>query len=227
MSDSTRDTPKEATDTAVLTTFQIDAIRAFFSIQESNGFLLAGGAGLVAQQLSNRPTQDLDFFTSFGRGEVTVALAGLIREATRREWTVEILIEQPTFARLQLTRAAEKVLVDLAVDSRPERPETLSPLGPTFSSPELAGRKTIALFDRAAARDFVDVHALAAAFGTENLLIWAAEVDAGFDPAIFAQMLRHLPRFKDHQLPIASHQVTHLRQFFAAWADELETITHQ
>ena len=55
-------------------------------------------------------------------------------------------------------------------------------VGPTYALDELAGRKLVALFDRAEARDFTDVYALAARFGTDTLLSRAAEVDAGFDP---------------------------------------------
>jgi hypothetical protein len=44
----------------VLTPFQILVAETFFRIDESRGFLLAGGAALIAQGLSERPTQDLD-----------------------------------------------------------------------------------------------------------------------------------------------------------------------
>jgi len=45
-----------------LTGFQITVARLFFTLPASERFLLAGGAALVAQRLSERPTQDLDFF---------------------------------------------------------------------------------------------------------------------------------------------------------------------
>ena len=34
-----------------------------FALPASRGFLLAGGAALLAQHLTARPTEDLDFFT--------------------------------------------------------------------------------------------------------------------------------------------------------------------
>jgi hypothetical protein len=40
-----------------LTDFQVDVARLFFALPESEGFLLAGGAALVAQALTDRPTQ--------------------------------------------------------------------------------------------------------------------------------------------------------------------------
>lgn len=56
-----------------LTPFQIAVAELFFSLPESDGFLLAGGAALVAQNLTTRPTQDLDLFTRVGRGSVSAA----------------------------------------------------------------------------------------------------------------------------------------------------------
>lgn len=45
-----------------MTGFQITVARLFFTVPASERFLLAGGAALVAQYLSERPTHDLDFF---------------------------------------------------------------------------------------------------------------------------------------------------------------------
>jgi hypothetical protein len=43
--------------------FQPEVARMFFALP-SRGFLLAGGAALLAQHLTGRPTEDLDFFTA-------------------------------------------------------------------------------------------------------------------------------------------------------------------
>jgi hypothetical protein len=48
--------------------FQQQVARLFFALPASRGFLLAGGAALVAQHLTARPTEDLDFFTAPGKG---------------------------------------------------------------------------------------------------------------------------------------------------------------
>ena len=44
--------------------FQLEVARMFFALPASRGFLLAGGAALLAQRLTARPTEDLDFFTA-------------------------------------------------------------------------------------------------------------------------------------------------------------------
>ena len=47
-----------------------------------------------------------------------------------------------------------QVVTDLAVDTPPDFPASSTAAGPTLAPEELAGRKLLALFDRAAARDF-------------------------------------------------------------------------
>ncbi|WP_088945820.1 hypothetical protein [Rhodococcus sp. 1168] len=52
-------------DSGVPTAFQVRIARLFFTLPASGGFLLAGGATLVAQNLSVAVRRgDLDFFTS-------------------------------------------------------------------------------------------------------------------------------------------------------------------
>jgi hypothetical protein len=51
-----------------LSAFQLEVTQLFFALPASLGFLLAGGAALLAQHLTARPTEDLDFFTAPGAG---------------------------------------------------------------------------------------------------------------------------------------------------------------
>ena len=53
-----------------LPAFQLEVTKLFFALPASKGFLLAGGAALLAQHLTTRPTEDLDFFTAPERGHV-------------------------------------------------------------------------------------------------------------------------------------------------------------
>ena len=81
------------------------------------------------------------------------------------------------------------VLIDLAVNAPPDLPASATPAGPTLAPEELAGNKLLALFDRAAARDFADIHILAHRFGKDVLLARAAQSDAGFDVRVLADMI--------------------------------------
>ena len=131
-----------------LTAFQLEVSRLFFDLPASRGFLLAGGAALAAQQLTTRPTQDLDFFTFPGGGRVDAARDQFEAALTGRGWVVRRVRDAETFCRL-LVFGPEELLVDLAMDSTPAGPGIASVAGPTFALPELAGRKVVALFDRA------------------------------------------------------------------------------
>jgi hypothetical protein len=202
-----------------LTDFQFEVARLFFSLPASHGFLLAGGAALIAQQLTSRPTQDLDFFT--GReADVVIARDELTAAARERGWVVQTVRDSESFCRLQVT-GPEDLLVDIALDSQPGRPPTMSVAGPTFAPQELAARKVVALFDRFAARDFVDVFALTHIYSKPELLEWASEVDPGFDERYFIEALDGLPRYADLDLSLGDVDVGGLRTFFGEWADEL------
>jgi hypothetical protein len=204
-----------------LTEFQVEVAHVFFGLPSSSGFLLAGGAALLAQQLTDRPTHDLDLFTSPGRGDVMTVVDDFEAAVGARGWVVERIQPTATFCRIVVRRNGQELLVDVAVDAPPGRPASVTIVGPTFDREELAGRKILALFDRAEARDFVDVYLLARHFSTELLLTRASEIDAGFDRAIFAEMLGSLSRFGDGEIPLSGDGVGELRAFFATWRVEL------
>jgi hypothetical protein len=202
-----------------LTPLQVDLATLFFELPASHGFLLAGGAALIAQRLIRRPTRDLDFFTGEGTA-VPLARDEFERAALARGWQTERVQDGETFCRL-IVHGREDVLIDLAMDSAAGRSPSVSIAGPTYGIEELAGRKVLALFDRAEARDFADVYTLAQRFGKEELLAYAAEVDPGFNRAVFADMLGSLRRFRDTDLPVQQDTITTLRTFFASWRAEL------
>ena len=196
--------------------------RAFFALPSSQGFLLAGGAALAAHGLTARPTQDLDLFTSPGRGDVRATLAAFAAVTAERGWDLDVVRESETFARAVVRGGADAVLLDLAVDATPERPPTVTFIGPTLDPDELAARKVVALFDRAEARDFADVYVLAARYGTPRLLELAAAVDAGFDIGVLATMLDSLARFSDQEVPVPTDtDVSAMREFFRRWSEQL------
>ncbi|MGL4745124.1 MAG: hypothetical protein ACRCXL_12135 [Dermatophilaceae bacterium] len=66
-----------------LTDGQLEVARVFFDLRAARGFVLAGGAAL-AQDLTSRPTHDLDFFTSEAAGSVDEATEQLVRAARER-----------------------------------------------------------------------------------------------------------------------------------------------
>jgi hypothetical protein len=112
-----------------LTDFQVQVAQLFFSLPETAGFLLADGGGLVAQHLTTRPTQDLDFFTRAGGTGFPAARDALEAAAQDGGWTIERVRDESTFCRL-IVHGEEALLVDLALDSPSEHPVTASLIGP-------------------------------------------------------------------------------------------------
>jgi Nucleotidyl transferase AbiEii toxin, Type IV TA system len=72
-----------------LPAFQLEVARMFFALPASRGFLLAGGAALLAQHLTARPTEDLDFSTAPQRGHVPAARDALEAAVRQRGWITE------------------------------------------------------------------------------------------------------------------------------------------
>jgi len=206
-----------------LSAFQLRVARLFFALPASQGFLLAGGAALLAQRLTARPTEDLDFFTTLERGHVLAARNALEAAARQRGWSTQRIHDSDTFCRMVIRSADAGVVIDLAVSAPPDLPASTTPAGPTLAPEELAGHKLLALFDRAAARDFADVFVLAHRFGKDVLLAWATQIDAGFDASVFAGMIATLDRFTDNEISVPDDSsVAELRTFYATWRSELE-----
>jgi hypothetical protein len=205
-----------------LPAFQLEVARVFFALPASKGFLLAGGAALLAQHLTARPTEDLDFFTAPERGRVSAACDALEAAARQLGWATERIHDSGTFCRMVIRSADAGVLVDLAVNAPPDLPPSVTAAGPTLAPEELAGHKLLALFDRAAARDFADVYVLARRFGKDALIARAAQIDAGFDITVLADMMASLDRFTDSEIPVPNgSSAAELRAFYVGWRSEL------
>lgn len=202
-----------------ITTFQVEVAGVFFSLPEAHSFLLAGGLALAAHGLSDRPTEDLDAFTS-QKNDVQVAFEAFSLAAKNRGWNVEVKQSTDTFVRLMVT-GSDSLLVDIALDSGPGFPTTMSVLGPTFAPEELAARKLLALFDRAMPRDFVDIFRLASKWDTDRLQNLAHTIDPGFDLDALSIAMRQLERYSDADVPIDGKEIPALREFFHTWVKSL------
>lgn len=206
---------------STLTELQRLLLELFFELPEADGFVLAGGAALVASGLTERPTQDVDLFGGDVASGITAAADALEGACTDRGWMTERIRDTATFRRLVVRSPSDELLVDLAVDSPPLGAPTITAVGPTYPPRELAARKLLALFDRAEARDFVDVHTLSERFDLDDLLDLAGDLDEGFTPALLAEMLASHKRFTDQDLADLGDDPASLREFADRWAKQL------
>lgn len=197
----------------MLSALQERAVLLFFSLPESEGFAVAGGSALVLAGLVNRSTKDLDLFSS-GSEVVRPAAHALAARARAAGLECSILRDFETFVRMELSDGDDSTLIDLAADFRlfDVRP---SRLGPLLAPEELAADKTLALFGRAAPRDFVDVYVLAERFGIDTMLSWAREKDRGFDDLIFAEMLGRIAGIPRAEFELSDDDYALLDDFFA------------
>ena len=203
--------------------FQREVADAFFALPASRGFLIAGGAALIAAGVVERATDDLDLFGTRSTSNVSAAKVELLTACEGNGWQVEVARDTDEFVRLVISSGADELAVDLGIDADPLLPSTVTFLGPTIGVEENAGRKTLALFGRWMPRDFVDVQALAARYGKERLIALAAERDSGFDLDFFASALEQVTRIRTERFPISPERLPALIAFFTNWATEIRS----
>ena len=193
-----------------------------FALPEAHGFALAGGSALLALGAIDRPTHDIDAFVAAKPetppGDVGPLLSALRGRLVAEGWTVTVDREQVTFARLVAERAGEAVEIDLAVDSPPLFPLELVHRLPVLAGQDLAARKVLAIIDRAAGRDFTDLHTLADRYSRADCIQWALELDGGVRPADIARSFDRLSRLHDGELPCPPEAVPALRNWYQEWS---------
>ncbi|MGI9064758.1 MAG: nucleotidyl transferase AbiEii/AbiGii toxin family protein [Pseudonocardiaceae bacterium] len=193
------------------------------------GFCLAGGYAVQAHGLLERPSEDIDLFTTAAsEAQFPDATAAAIAAYSANGLAVATLLANPAFARLSVTDPAsdDTAKVELAIDWRAHTPVKLT-IGPVLHPDDAVANKVCALYSRAQARDYIDVDAaLSNRYDGNDLLRLAQEHDPGFDPTTFAGALRAVRR-----LPLAEFRAYGLPDSAAAalvnrmlqWAIAIET----
>jgi hypothetical protein len=193
---------------------------------EAFGFCLAGGYAVHAHGLVERPSEDIDLFTSRAHiAEFPMAVQTAVRAFEANGLSVSTELATDDFARLWVAGTSERSKVELGVDWRAHPPMQLS-IGPVLHVEDAVANKVCALFSRALVRDFIDVHAIACSgqFAPADLLRLAIAHDPGFDTAYFAHALRQVSKFADSEFTaygLTVERTGALRAWALRWADEL------
>ena len=204
-----------------LSEFQQRVASLVFSLAEAEGFALAGGGALIAHEIVDRTTGDLDCF-------------GPTRAAVDRLWPAigdrllsegfEVAVHQSGhgFAKMSVTDPAtgETTQVDVGFDPATHAAIAM-PIGFVRALDDLAGDKLLALFGRAAPRDFVDVHALRAHFTRRTLESLAAAKDLGFDLAVLREAFGVLGDLPRSAFEVDDATFGLLRHEFHSWRGEI------
>ena len=207
---------------------QREITRAALRALHGTGFALAGSGAIREHGLVERPTRDVDLFTSdpdvAAFDSAVKNLVDVLGEGAGLE--VDVVRRAERFARLRVTAAdGQSVDMDLAVDWRESEPVTLS-IGPVLSLQDAVGNKVSALYSRAEARDYLDVDAVRASgkFTDDELIGSAAERDAGFEVPMFARQLDQVQRLTPERVAeygVDVAQLDAIKGRFEQWSKTL------
>jgi hypothetical protein len=193
---------------------------------ERYGFALAGGYAVQAAGFLHRPSEDIDLFTIWERrGEFEVAAGAIVEAYLAAGLRVEAERRHDTFTRLTVSDGVQSAKVELGVDLRANEPVRIS-IGPVLHPDDAVANKMGALYERALARDFIDIDAVlrSGRYDGEALLRLAERSDITFDRAVFADALGQARMLDDDdfaQYGVGGAQLADLRQRFAAWRAHL------
>jgi hypothetical protein len=166
------------------------------------GFALAGGYAVQAHGLLERPSEDVDMFTTLAAEQAfPEAVLAAIAAYRAAGLDVKLLVENGAFARLTVhdPLSGRNSKVELGIDWR-QYPPTVLDIGPVLARDDAVANKVCALYSRGQARDYIDVDAALRrqAYTHEELLELAEAHDPGFQRPHFAEALNAVRR-----LPLA------------------------
>ncbi|GAB7048521.1 nucleotidyl transferase AbiEii/AbiGii toxin family protein [Catenuloplanes indicus] len=197
---------------------------------EQYGLALAGGYAVRVHGIGERPSSDIDLFTDWQRRADFPAVVDLVAAALERAgFTVTTDARAETFARLLVNRTDDPGgrtdKIEMAADWRSHPPVQLD-IGPVLHPDDAVANKMAALYARAVARDFLDVHAIldSGRYSREQLLHLAVSADPGFDRTMFARALGMANEISEKTFAAYGTDgktIASLRQAFAEWRREL------
>jgi hypothetical protein len=201
----------------ILTTFQIELLNRLGKSPLREAFFLTGGTALAACYLHHRLSEDLDFFTGEpGRiRQVPPVLESLVKD---HGYGLKISRQFSTFLEVFITSPeGETIKADFAEDA-PYRLQPLekSPWNMKVDNPlDIACNKLSALFERAAAKDFVDLYFIAQKlYPLEDLLPQAQKKHVGLDAYWLAIAFQHVEKIEKWPVMKLPCDFSALTQFF-------------
>lgn len=193
------------------------------------GFALAGGHAVAAHGILSRPSEDVDLFADWqSRADFPAVVDEVISAYVAEGLEVQVDLRLETFVRLYLTdknHPHEHHKVELVVNWRAQPPVEMD-IGPVLHLDDVMAGKVDALYNRAAARDFLDIDAAITTgrYTLNKLCELAHHADNGFDRAWFAAMVRHIQRLVDEDFAeygLTPSEIMALRARVTAWLSQL------
>ncbi len=204
-----------------LSEFQQRVASLVFSLAEADGFALAGGGALIAHDVVDRTTRDLDCFGP-SRAAVDRLWPAIHDRLLSEGLEVDVHQSDHGFAKMSVTDPVtrESTQVDVGFDPATHA-AIATPIGSVRALDDLAGDKLLALFGRAAPRDFVDVYALRDHFTRRTIEALAAAKDLGFNLTVLRDAFGVLDDLPRSAFEVDDATFDLLRTEFHSWRDEL------
>lgn len=218
----------------ILTNLQKKILNLFSDLPDKEAFYLTGGTALSAFFLKHRKSHALDFFTN--TEELIPSFSQKLEESLKEKGLrVERLRGFHSFVELSVNSPPDSTIIHFALDSpfRFEQPFDTNefPGLRVDSLIDIASNKLLALFGRAALRDFIDVYFISHEYFTKNELIEKArQKDPGFDLYWLGIAMERVNDFPDGSpdthLLTRPCTMSELKEFFNHWEGEIrEKIT--
>lgn len=191
------------------------------------GFALAGSGAIREHGVIDRPTEDIDLFTTMQDADEFARAVDQVKMDLRDNgYEVEEARRSKHFSRLEVRTGDELHLeVDMGVDWRENDPVQLD-VGPVLSVEDAVGNKICAVYSRGEPRDYLDADAIRqwGHFTDEQLLDAAAARDDGFEVAMLAHQLeavRRVTLLDVQRYGIGPEQLKAVKEHCLKWAASL------
>jgi hypothetical protein len=196
-------------------------LRIGFDAGADLNLVLAGGYALAAHDLVDRPSRDIDFATSTALPLPEVA-ARLARAYEDQGFSTRVVEATPRMARLVVSQDDMLCEVDLLKEAI--GPPSIMSIGPVLAFDDAIGLKVRALYDRAAHRDFIDIHAASHRLTRTELEALGARHTVGFSLDELADRLGAVPELDDWTFEgygLDEAQITRVRQWAIGWETDI------
>ena len=202
--------------------FQERVASVAFSVAEADGFALAGGSALIAHGVVDRTTNDLDCFGP-SLDAVDRFWPAVKMQLESNGFAVEVRVAAHGFAKLVVQDVATGEVTQVDVGFDPVRNDAVRmEFGPVRAMADLVADKLLALFGRAAPRDFVDVFALRQRFTRREMEAGARSKDRGFDLTVLGEAFGVLGSLPRSSFEVDDARFLRLVEEFRDWRAELQ-----
>jgi hypothetical protein len=208
--------------------FQREVTTVLLENLSRHGFVLTGSGALREHGIINRPTEDVDLFTTQQQSmNFQDATSRAVQALKETGYDVEVGRDLETFKNITITRDAQSVQVDFGVDYRGHAPAYMD-VGAVLDIDDAVGSKVSALYGRHYPRDFLDVDSIRQSrrYSDEELLSAARAQDPGFDREYFSHILAGAEYLTVEEVGVYGIDADQLQQIqhrLQEWASELAT----